>query len=328
VGAYEAIGELRARIRAFGARTGAPAGPPVAAAAAVESAARAASAPQMEASPCPAPTVEPERFDAALTRLRDTTPPPSVEADAAQPAWAAPEPRVAWLPKVFRQLARTDPVLAGRLVLELLPAQRLVHPEPIAYDLVLSDQTCVQVTVAEAGLQLELADTRRPREAIQFAVVGDQERLARLLTAGRVRRRLRRGLPTVVGKRHGMSAIEALVAAPLSLRELHDSDVRLKPTLALHVVAQMIDRRWISGAGFVIAYERPDNAGPIYLMIAAGEPPVVSETPPSGSVSATIECAPEVLMPLLDSAIVDARIHGESDKVAVLQSWVKRAQTG
>ncbi len=278
--------------------------------------------------------VEPERFNAALTRLREAAPaePTAPIADAPAPPVPpdAPSPGrpIPWLPGVFRRLAREDPAAAGQLVLELLPAQRAVHPEPIAYDLVLPGETCIRLTVADDALKLELGQPRPPEE-VRFAVTGDPAGLARLLAAGRIGRRLRRGLPKVTGDRHGLQALDALVRAPLSLRQLHDAGVRLEPRLALEVVARMIDPGWTSGPRFAIGYLASDVTPVVYLEVGDGRPAKVSEAVEPGLVAGTIVAEAESLLALLDGGEPGAaEFDGERTGLAQLVSWVKRAQSG
>ena len=60
-----------------------------------------------------------------------------------------------WLAGALRGMLKRDPAAAGRLVLALLPVQRLVYPRPLAYDLVLTEDGCVQVTVAGGYWSIE-----------------------------------------------------------------------------------------------------------------------------------------------------------------------------
>ncbi|MDQ6605681.1 MAG: hypothetical protein M3Z06_03945, partial [Actinomycetota bacterium] len=290
-------------------------------------------APRPAPSPAAAVVVEPERFSAALTRLREAVPaeagpPDPAPRPAASPREPPPRGPAAWLPDVFRQLAREDPATAGQLVLELLPAQGTVHPQPIAYDLELPGQTCIQLTLDADALKLELG-RRRPPSEVRFAVTGDPASLARMLAVGRLGRRLRRGLPKVTGDRHGLEALDALVRAPLSLRQLHDAGVRLEPRLALEVVARMIDPRWTSESRFAIGYRPPDNEPVVYLEVGDGESAKVSDVVAPDLVAGVIAGEPDSLLARLDAGEPDAlEFDGERAQLAKVMSWVKRAQSG
>ena len=169
---------------------------------------------------------EPHRLDAARSRLREQTPAlpdetvdeqPAVRPDVTpdeEPAvrrHVTPDEEAAVRPDVtpddtppaaaedtrppfaLEPTARRTPETAGPLLLELLPAQGIVHPTSLAYDLVIDPATCVRVTVAEGGGTLvNWMHTPRAREDVRFQLEGDAASIIRLLTAGALRRRLRR----------------------------------------------------------------------------------------------------------------------------------------
>ncbi len=65
--------------------------------------------------------------------------------------------------------------------------------------------------------------TARPLEQVDFHLVGGPERFAKLLAAGRIRRRLGFWvLPRVRGNRDGLAALDALLTLPLDLPALVD----------------------------------------------------------------------------------------------------------
>ena len=168
----------------------------------------------------------PDRLDAARTRLREQTPMrPEDEADEAdEPAEPPADTRP---PFTLAPLAGRNPERAGNLLLKLLPAQGIVHPDALAYDLVLDPGTCVRVTVADGGAtEVNWMHTPRARADVRFQLVGDPASIIRLLTAGALRRRLRWGhLAKVHGDRSGVSALRSLAIARLSARELDGAGV-------------------------------------------------------------------------------------------------------
>ena len=145
-----------------------------------------------------------ERLSEALVRLRDAIAPLDT-ASAGSPSASAPAVPTtvdrAWLRPVFTALARTVPDRAGRLLVDLLPAQQAVDPTPVAYDLMLGKGLgCVRVTVDDPGSRVVLDDEPRPRGEVDFRISGDYAALAKLIAAGRVRRRLGWGVARVRGK--------------------------------------------------------------------------------------------------------------------------------
>ena len=131
-----------------------------------------------------------------------------------------------WFPRALRRLAAEDPREAGRLLLQLLPAQGLVWPEDLAYTLNIAETGFVAVTVSgdkttvQPLLSLDLAQP----PALRTDLAG----LARAVTA-------RRGwgrLGARVSGTHGtLRPLRALARAPLSLRDLERQGVQLDPAL-------------------------------------------------------------------------------------------------
>src|SRR5437764_231568 len=170
--------------------------------------------------PPPAEPVQAERLSAALTRLREgASAAPGEEPAPTPPAEPTPVRAVkAWLEKPFRTLVRRDPSAAGRLLLALLPAQHAADPHAVAYDLVLSDLVCAQVTVGRGSVHAEMAQAPRPLAAVDFQLLGDLADVARLLAAGRLRRRLpSRRRARIRGDRRRLVAVDHLVRAQLAL---------------------------------------------------------------------------------------------------------------
>ncbi|MBV9604336.1 MAG: hypothetical protein JO027_04490 [Solirubrobacterales bacterium] len=342
--AYEAIALVRAELAQIRAAT-----PP-------ERPASAPTAPPPPPSgrPAPAGSVQPEELSAALARLRERTPPPDPAPDEAPPPDASPAPddldnpgglavtvdppeppRPArpWLYPVFRRLAATDASTAGRLVLALLPAQRAVDPQPVAYDLVLSDVLVAHVTSDSLGMHVERDATPRPAAELDFQLVGDLASLARLLRAGRVRRRLRvppGRMARVRGDRRRLAALDRLLDARLTLGELALAGVRLDPVLAFTLAGLMIDPAWTTGERFVLGHREPAASAPgAYLHIRDGRPPLAAGEEPHGPVAGVLVCQGEDLLRFLGGAGgPDLEVAGAERPVALVRQWLDRAQCG
>ncbi len=281
--------------------------------------------------------LDPTRLDAALSRLREADlviEPAPPAARSAPPEIDTPaEPVVrAWLEPVFRSLARTDPLAAGRLALALLPAHRLVRFEPLEYDLVLAETGCVRVSVPGGGAPVRavLADEPRSDEAVRFAVHGDMASLARLLASASTRRRLGAGRARIRGDRTAARCLLDLVRAPHSWRELLDAGVVLEPWLAVSIAARMIDPTWTRGHSFTIAFQAPEDSGQQTLLhVRAGRVAAVAESVLASSSATEVVAAgasvAEVLAGALE-AMTDLR--GPTRPLALLLSWIERAQSG
>lgn len=324
-GAYEAIEELRAEVSEL--RRGARGLPPLAGA--------APPSPPRERWPTAgepgAGELDPERLDAALTRLRENAAAQADPAEADAPDRLPRPPVRPWLGPVLRALAERDPGAAGRLLLALLPAQGLVVEQALAYDLVLTELGCVQVDVASAGqpARVRLTDSARDRSEVSFAITGKLTGLARAVATGSLRRRFGRRAVRISGDREAASAIPALVSRPLGMPELLQSGVGVDAWLGLTVVSLMIEPAWTRGERFTIAFREPGAAGLGQLQIRDGRPPAVGESTLLGPAETSVTCqADAVLAALAGVATPPIAVEGEPRHLRLVRSWLERAQSG
>jgi hypothetical protein len=293
--------------------------------------------PRRSSGPAAGAVVEPARLNDALSRLRETIAPQ----DAPDPATGtAVERRPSLhealgrpsLERPFRKLVRADASAAGRLLLELLPLQHVVYPHAVAYDLVLGTGTgpthpCVCVTVADGTVTIAVQSTPRPREAVDFQVSGEPARIARLLTAGRFRRRFGRRVARVRGRRDGVAALAALLGTPLDLTALHRAGVRLDPATAFALVASMIDPAWTVRERFTLAHIEPQSAT-TYVIVRDGRPIEVTRTAPEGRINTTVFCKADQLIAVLSGQPVGGlTVTGDEGPLALLREWIKHAQS-
>jgi hypothetical protein len=234
---------------------------------------------------------------------------------------------------VFGALAGQDPSAAGRLLLALLPAQPTADPRPVAYDLILADVVCARVTVGRTAAQVEMGATARPLREVDFQLEGDLAAIARLLAAGRVRRRLGRLLPRprlarVHGDRRRLVALDRLIRARLTVQELRHAGVRIDPELGLAVAALMIDPAWTAGERFTIAHRQPSAPAPGgRLHVRDGLPPLASSDRPHGAAETVLVCpGDELLCALAGVADAGVRAEGEQRPLALVRQWLDRAQ--
>ena len=279
-----------------------------------------------------------DRLSEALVRLRDVIAPldavvsePRGASSPGVPAAAAPAPEIAdraWLRPVFMALAATDPDRAGRLLVDLLPAQRAVDPTPVAYDVVLGQgRGCRRVTVGDSGFPVVVDGEPRPRKEVDFRVSGEYAALGKLMTAGRLRRRLGWGVARVRGKHARLSALDQLLDTRLGFGGLYQAGVRMQPRTALAVVAGLITPVWTSGVEFVLGYESPPEK-PLYLVVADGAPVEVTDAAPKRGVATTIS-GPTGSLELILAGIAGERklMVGEEEPLTFLREWINRAQS-
>ena len=316
----------------------APALPPEARAPALPPEARAPILPPDAPARSPlAGPVQPDHLSAALARLRERTPvSPPEDASETAPAQSAPAAgaRRPWLAAAFRVLCAQDASGAGRLLLALLPAQRAADPQPVAYDLILSDLLVAHVTVGSAAGHVAMGTTPRPASDVDFQLIGGLAGIARLLVAGPVRRRLSRvssgrRMARLRGNPHRLAALDRLIDARLSVGELQAAGVRLDPVLAMTVAGLMIDPVWTMGERFVIAHRELEAARPdAYLHVRDGRPPLASGQPPHAPVEAVVVCPADDLLAVLAGAVRPAETVGEERPLTLLAQWLGRAQCG
>jgi hypothetical protein len=307
--AYDAIGELRGALE----RLAAPSAAPV-----------AATPPAAVGGATPAPTgpVQVDRLSDALARLRESVATPETTAVAGAAGGHT-------LESAFRRLVKRDADTAGELLLDLLGLQRAAYPHPVAYDLVLGPgRGVVRVTVGDGAPSVERHGAARTREEIDFRVTGTPARIARLLRAHGIWRRLGPRVARVRGRRDGLVALEALLALPLDLAALRDAGATLRAESVLGMVAAMVEPGWTAGERFVIAHR--DSAGRVvYLIARDGRALEVTQTAPPGRIAATVDGPPDALVSVLSGApSPNARLSGDEGPLASLRAWIANAQRG
>jgi hypothetical protein len=224
-------------------------------------------------------------------------------------------------------MARTDLDAAGRLLLELLPLQRVVYPHAITYDIVLAPDRCVWVSVPNGTPTIEVQATARPRQEVDFQVLGQPARIARLLTVSRFRRLFGRHAARVRGRREGVTALSALLGAPLDLGALHRAGVRPDPLIAFGLLAAMIDPAWTATERFTVAHATPGESR-TYLVVSEGRPLAATRAAPEGGPSTTLHCPTDDLLAALSGEPVPGvRVDGDVGAFLSLRKWIKRAQS-
>jgi hypothetical protein len=214
------------------------------------------------------------------------------------------------------------------VIIELLPAQHLVHGDPLSYELHLTDAGSVAVTVEDGVTRVEAPHPGRPAETLTFVVEGDSQGLALMLTRGPLRRMLTRRTARVSGPRRAVAPLRALLKTALSLDQLQAAGVRPSPELAFQVVAFLIDPKWTARERFVIGHEAGAGTTELtYLQIRDGQPLAVLSEPPLGPVATTIRCAPDELLHVLTGARrAAAAIRGDERPLALIAEWIERAE--
>ncbi len=187
----------------------------------------------------------------------------------------------------------------------------------------------MRVTVSDE-VKVARADGPRERSETRFVVRGELDSLARLLTAGPLRRRLGRRIASVHGDRRELAVLRSLMHSPLTVEQLREAGVRLDASLALAVVALLVRPEWTKGESFVLAYQDPGASSPsLFLQVRNGERLRPSARAPLGEPEATVISAPADLLGAL-GAVPDTQfeLRGEARPAKLLAGWINRALSG
>jgi hypothetical protein len=95
----------------------------------------------------------------------------------------------------------------------------------------------------------------------------------------------------------------------------------------------MVQADWTRGETFTVAHREPDaGAAGSGLRVRDGAPVIVCDPPivdAAATITTTIVCPSGSLLAVFDpSTGLDATIEGDGRPLVMLQSWIKRAQSG
>jgi hypothetical protein len=287
----------------------------------------------------PAGRVEPELLNAALSRLRNGR---CAEGEQRADDAAKPDPvthgggsRVTatgpWLRRALRRLARRDPTAAGEVVLALLALARAPDERPIAFDIVLGADECVQVDASDHRAEVRVEAGPRPLEQVAARISTDLAGLGRLVGAGALARLLGRARVDLQGSRRALRTLRALADQRVRLSELGQLGVQMPAELLLKLVAAMLTPSITGGVSLTIAHRCPGGGGGgAFLSVTGRQRPQAGELPPGVMSSLTVWCEEQALAALLDGELeperCGARVEGAIENLRRLRDWIQRAQ--
>jgi hypothetical protein len=233
-----------------------------------------------------------------------------------------------WFPRAFRRLAEEDPEAAGRLFLQLLPAQGLVWPEDVAYRIEVAETGALAVNVrAGRGTVRALLESGAPARAGEPTLRTDLAGLARTVAGRRGWSRV--GARLASARNRHLRPLRALAAAPLELRDLRRAGARPDPVLLLRLLALAIDPEWTAEEVFTVACRWHGRVqSDCYVHVFERAPVAVTSAPPLGRVAATLSCDPADMLDILLGEIPlehpRAQIGGDRAAIASLLEWFRR----
>jgi hypothetical protein len=246
--------------------------------------------------------------------------------------------RKSWLAPAIRRVAEDrDAKLAGELICELLPAQRVKRA--LTYTLRIEGLGDVQVrldgerttvrrpSAGSIGAAVDAAGAREAQERGAFLLEGPAAAFAELAAGGVGRR-----LPGVKvhGSRRKLRRLLASRRTPLALSDLAESGIEVWPGLLLLALSEAIDPQWTQGHSFVLAFaiEGPPNAT-LYVQVRDGGPIGVTRVRGEQPLS-TVKLSERAFVCALSGGPLPPAeqvfIEGPLEPLTLLLEWSDRAQ--
>ncbi len=191
--------------------------------------------------------------------------------------------------EALRLMAREDPELAARLILQTLPLAVEKIPPPLAYDLTVEQLGTWRVIVNGEGAKVFRLD-ENVRFAgngggpdLDFSMLTDAEGLALMASGASPLRLLLGGKVRVRGKRRRAMKLRALAEGdPPSLGDAVRAGAELDIDAVFRALPYLIDPAWTRGHRFVVGYE-VEGVGRWQIHVNDGERPRVTTDQEAGT---------------------------------------------
>jgi ribonucleoside-diphosphate reductase beta chain len=233
----------------------------------------------------------------------------------------------------LREMAREEPELAARLVLQTLPAAAARVRGPLRYELTVGDMGTWLVDVDDDGG----ANVTPGRDgAVDFALSTDAAGLAAMAAGDSPLRLMLGGRVRIRGKRRRAMRLRAMASGgDLSMADAMAAGAELDPDAVYRSLAYMIDPEWTRGHSFVIAYEiSGEGGGTWYVHVHDGQRVRVTTEPPAAAVTATTRVSVDTFKRLVSGTVTPAQtmreqlaeVEGEIFPTVLVGRWIERAQ--
>lgn len=289
-------------------------------------------------------------LDQAAERLREQTPPveeddpvlPSApiggtEQDATPEHGATPlsprlfaageRPTAPWLAPAIVRLAAGDPAAAAKLVVGLLPVQRLLVSGDVTYDVTLPELGTFRVLVHAGATTVEPRKEPGLRKDVDFQLEGSASSLAEF-AAGGIRRRPK-GVH-LEGSRRRLRKLLRELRDPVQLADIARSGSAIEPGLVLAALAAAVDPTWTDGHTFTVAWDVRGPRGATWTVRIGEGAPSVETGLPDGGATATVHLPQAAFLPLLAGFAPppgeQATVTGNAHAVTLLRQWFDHAQ--
>jgi ribonucleoside-diphosphate reductase beta chain len=238
----------------------------------------------------------------------------------------------------LEQMAREDPQLAARLVIQTLPAAAARVDGPLRYDLSVGELGSWRVEVGEngAGARVERLRNGGAGKGVDFSLATDAEGLAAMAAGASpaglmLRRRLR-----VRGSRRSALKLRAMGQGPdPSIAEALAAGAELDADAIYRALAYLIDPEWTRGHSFTVAYVvTGEGGGTWYVQIRDGERPWVTTDPPEAGADARLTMTLETYRALAAGEMTPpeamrghlVEMEGALHPVTLIGRWIDRSQ--
>ncbi|MFL5886669.1 MAG: SCP2 sterol-binding domain-containing protein [Thermoleophilaceae bacterium] len=233
----------------------------------------------------------------------------------------------------LQEMAREEPELAARLIVQTLPAAARRIQAPLAYDLVVDGLGSWHVAVDGNG-GAQVTETASANGHSDFSLHTDAEGLARLAAGTSALRLVLGGRLKIKGSRLKAMKLRAMSngEAP-SMSDAFEAGAEIDPDAIYRALPYLVDPEWTRGHSFTVCYEI-DGVGRWYVQARDGERLVVSREPPNGQPDGTTRLSMDTYRGLLSGTITPAAavaeqfvtVDGEIYPGTLLGRWIERSQ--
>jgi ribonucleoside-diphosphate reductase beta chain len=229
----------------------------------------------------------------------------------------------------LKAMAREDPELAARVVLQTLPAAAAHIPGRLTFDIEVDGLGAHRVAVADGSAKVGPADGDG---AAEFGLKMDPRTLAEVVAGAGPLGLMLSGRLHVSGKRRRALRLRAMANAKPSLSEVVANGGEIDPDALYRSLAYLIDPEWTRGHKFVVCYELTgDPGGRWYVQVNDGQPVVVTT---EGEADCIFSFSPETFYGLVSGTLTptDAarfqrtKMSGTIHYGTLLGRWIDRSQ--
>jgi ribonucleoside-diphosphate reductase beta chain len=228
-------------------------------------------------------------------------------------------------------MAREDPELAARLVIQTLPAAAARISPPLSYDLSVGELGSWRVTVEDGGARMERANGSGN---VDFTLDTDPAGLAAMAAGASPLRLMLQRRVRIRGKRRRAIKLRAMASADgLSMADAVAGGAQLDADAVYRSLPYLIDPEWTRGHSFVVAYEiTGEGGGKWFVHVNDGDRLRVTTQPveADGTTRVTID----TFVGLITGRITPAQsmreqlaeVEGQLFPTVLVGRWIERAQ--